>query len=525
MNFKKISAVTLVLTLAAALLLSGCNSANNQSAEATTPTATKELLEDAKSEIVTIDFMPQKASSQTAALSADDPTISFLEEKFSFKFNIIDTSSKENPMEYSEILTSLISSGQIPDFMVLDVLGSDSDEYSKLVESGVALDVGSFMEQKAQNYPNISKNILDDKSLEKYKTDDSLYCLPHYCAPDDTVYLVRGDWVDRAGYILEDINTLEKFSELMTVFEENDFDGVSAVGFSASTEKNLYPIYAGYTGAYMFKNVDGYYTDWYTLYELRESLGYIYLMYESKAFDREYLSHDGAVPKDKITTGKAGCIATEITNLPMLNDQLQENIPEGYLEPLPVNLSGPGGTTRVTDKRYASANVISTYFEDPVSLFDMLEYIFSDEGQALVSYGIEGIHYEKDGENILPNYNVYGSEGWKYLADGTVNGLQPYNEIRNIITNFNVITAPEYSKTASLWYDSLLNYDKILSNPFEDNGFHNSRIIASMTAVKDKWVDRFISGSKRLTDKNWEAFVKEYLEAGAQEQMDFYNSK
>ncbi len=521
MHLKKISAVLLVVFIAAALIISGCTPSEPEPSAA--PATAPESYEEAQSEVVTIDFMPPKATSEAAALSEGSPTISFLEEKFGFKFNIIDTSSEENPMEYSEILTTLISSGQIPDFMVLDVLGSNASEYSKLVESGVALDVGAFMDKRSENYPNLSKNIIDDKSIEKYKTDGNLYCLPHYCTPDATVYLVRGDWVKKAGYNLEDINTLEKFSELMNIFAESDFDGEDAVGFSASTEKNLYPIYAGYTGAYMYKEVDGYFWDWYTLYELRESLGYIYLMYKSKAFDREYLSHDGAVAKEKIATGKAGCIATEIENLPILNAELQENIPDGYLEPLPVTLSGPGGTTRITDKRYASANIISTYFEDPVSLFDMLEYIFTDEGKSLVAYGLEGIHYEKDGSDIVPDFEVYGEEGWKYQKDGTINGKQPYNEIRNIITNFDVISAPEYSDTASLWYDSLLEFDGILSNPFEDNGFNNSKIIASITAVKDKWVDDFISGSKLLTDKNWEKFVEEYLAAGAQEQMDFYN--
>jgi hypothetical protein len=387
----------------------------------------------------------------------------------------------------------------------------------------VALDIGSIMEGKDQSYPYLTDNILNGRSIDKYKSDNKLYCLPHYYAPDDTVYLVRGDWVKKAGYNLEDINTLEKFSELMNVFEESDFDGISAVGFSTSSEKYLYPIYAGYTGAYMFKNVDGYYTDWYTLYELRESLGYIYLMYKSKAFDREYLSHDGDVPKEKITTGRAGCIATEVHNIPILNAELQENIPEGYLEPLPVTLKGPGGTTRVTNSKNTYANVISIYFEDPLSILDMCEFIFTQEGQNLVTNGLEGIHYNTDGDDIIPNYDIYGLEGWKYQADGTLNGVQPYNEIRNIITNIEIISQPEYSDAAVKWYESLLSYDDILTNPFEDNGFNNSKVTAAMNAVKDEWVDDFISGSKLLTDKNWEKFVEEYLEAGAQQQMDYYN--
>ena len=69
-------------------------------------------------------------------------------------------------------------------------------------------------------------------------------------------------------------------------------------------------------------------------------------------------------------------MATEIANLPLLNAELKENIPDGYLEPLPVSFSGPGGSTRFTDKSNPSANVVSIYFKDPARIYDMCEYIF-----------------------------------------------------------------------------------------------------------------------------------------------------
>ena len=135
------------------------------------------------------------------------------------------------------------------------------------------------------------------------------------------------------------------------------------------------------------------------------------------------------------------------------------------------------------------------------------------------------MHYEKEDGKIIPDYDAYDAEGWKYKADGTVEGLQTYNEIRNIITNFDVVNTPEYPQAAADWYNELLDYHDILINPFEDNGFDDGKITAAMTSVKDRWVDDFISGEKLLSDKNWEAFLEEYLNAGAQEQMDFYNSR
>ena len=527
MKYRKTKIIAALICFVSVLALSACgtDSKTPEQTESPTPEPTQEILKP-YSEPLELLFMPRRASSEKAALSADDATVKFLEEKYNLTFDIVNTSSEEDLKSYGEILTSLIASGIFPDFMDMDVLGRNAGEYAKLLEAGMAMDVGAFMDANAADYPILQKRIFSNGSVDKFKSEDgALYCLPHYAAPDDTVYLVRGDWAEKAGYNLSDITTLEKFSELMNAFVENDFDGMDADGFSTGSEKYLYPIYAGYTGAYMFKEIDGYFADWYTTYELRESLGYIYLMYETGAFDSEYLSHDGAVPKEKITTGKAGCVATEIANLPILNAELKENIPEGYLEPLPVSLSGPGGTTRFTNKNTPSANVISVYFKDPARIFDMCEFIFTEEGKNLVSNGIEGVHYTLDGQNIVPNYEAYEAEGWKYKSGGTIESVQTFNEIRNIITNYEVIKTPEYSETAARWYDSLMEYSDILSNPFDDNGWSDSKTYAAMTSVKDKWIDDFISGEKTLSDKNWERFLEEYLNAGAQEQMDFYNSR
>lgn len=527
MIHNKLKYIIILVAFLAVSLFSSCKPVDEKPEPTATPTPeTTQAEEVPYSEHLELTFMPRRASSSKAALSQDDLTIKYLEERYNVTFNIIDTSSEDDPKSYSDILTTLIVSGDIPDFMDLDVLNQNESEYKKLLQAGLALNVGSFMNENSSNYPMLDSLILSAKSTDKFKTDsDMLYCLPHYVAPDDTVYLVRGDWVKKAGYKLEDINTLEKFSELMNAFVENDFDGADTVGFSTSAEKYLYPIYAGYTGSYMFKDVDGHYTDWYTLYELRESLGYLHLMFESEAFDNEYLSHDGLVATDKITTGKAGCIATDISNLPLLNEELKENIPEGYLEPLPIGMKGPLGTTRFTDKSNASANIISVYFEDPARIFDMCEFIFTKEGKDIIAYGIVGGHYSINGDSIVPNYEIYDTEGWKYKADGTIESVQTYNELRNVITNFEIIKTPEYSEIATDWYNTLLNYEDVLTNPFEDNGFNNSKMYAEMNAVKDKWVDNFISGGKLLSDKNWEKFIKEYLEAGAQQQMDFYNNQ
>lgn len=524
---KKSKIITFIIVFLMVGIMSACNiDSDIDSTPEPSLTPAPKIDEEPYSNHLEILFMPRSAQSEKAALSKDDFTIKFFEEKYNVTFNIIDTSSENIEKSYDEILSAYMASAVIPDYMSIDVLGEEKSSYDKIIRSGVAIDVGEFLDNNKSDYPKLVQYIINTDEIEDYKEEDGkLLSLPHYITPDDFVYLVRGDWVKKAGYEISDINTLDIFRELMDIFIQEDYDELETDGFSTGNQRYLDPIFAGYTGSYMFKEIDGQYVDWFTLYEMRESLGFLHLMYETNAFDNDYLLHDGAVSKTKITTGKAGAVATDIKNLPLLDSQLKENIPDGYLEPLPVELMGPSGPVRVTETKTSKANIVSIYFEDPTRIFDMFEYIFTDDGMDLVSYGIEGKHYVFEGDNIVPNYQTYEDEGWKYNLDGTTQGVQNYNEIRNIIAQFEVVSILDYSQNAVDWYHTLIDYENIYTNPFEDNGFTSTKKISALNAVKDKWVDDFISGKRALSDKYWDRFQKEYLEAGAQEQMDFYNSQ
>ena len=525
---KRFKIIPIILILIISIAFSGCLNASDDKQVIAEPakSPTAEPSDEPYSERLDLLFMPKPALTQNAALSIDDTIIKFFEEKYNIIFEIINTSASDDERSYEEILSSYIVSGIIPDFMNIDVLNSGSDAYDKLIRSGVALNITNFMNKNINDYPMIQHYILSDPEIDFYRADDEdLYCLPNYKGSDGMVYLVRGDWVEKAGYELSDINTTDKFRELMEVFVEADYDKMGTDGFSTGTQRYLDPFFVGFTGSYMFKEIDGSYVDWYLLDEMREALVWFHEMYESKAFDREYLLHDGAVSKEKITTGKAGSIATDISNLPNLNKLLQENIKDGYLEPLPVEIQGINAPCRITDDNFSTAVIISTYFEEPERILDMGEFLFTDEGMEIISFGIKGEHYVLDGDIKIPNYKMYSEEGFRYNADGTTEGIQNYNEIRNIITEFDIVTTDNYSQYSVDWYYTLLSYSNNYRNPFADNGFTPTKRLSAFNAVKDKWIDYFISGKKTIKDKYWDRFIDEYLKAGAQAQMDFYNNK
>ncbi|MCK5129036.1 MAG: hypothetical protein KAQ68_04225 [Clostridiales bacterium] len=514
-----------IIILLVITIFVGCTPKEVVPASTPTPEPTQAVQEVPYAETLELLFMPRGAVNTRVALSSKDIVVEFLEEKYNVKFNFIDTTS-DPTKTYSEILSMHISYGVIPDYMNLDVLSTDQLSYEKLLQAGAVIDIGTYLDDKEDVYPKLTQYILNAKEINKYKTDDDeLYCLPNLKGPDDLVYLVRGDWAEKAGININTVDTLDKFRLLMEAFVENDFDGLGTDGFSTGNQRYLDPIFAGFTGSYIFKDIDGQYVDWFLLDDMRNALTWLNEMYQTKAFDNDYLLHDGAVSQEKITSGKAGAIATDISNYPTLNAKLKETNPYGFLVPLPVSLTGNLGPCRTTGDTLSTAAMISVYFEEPNRILDMCEFLFTEQGMDIISYGIQGEHYVLDSNTKVPNYQVFDSEGWKYNKDGTTEGMQEYHEIRNIITQIEVVTLNDFPQSAIDWYYSLLKYSNIYTNPFADNGYTPTNKLSAFNAVKDTWIDNFISGKRALSDKYWDRFIKEYLEAGAQTQMDFYNNQ
>jgi ABC-type glycerol-3-phosphate transport system substrate-binding protein len=505
-------------------LLSGCLTTENEVNEPTpAPTATPEP--PPYSEHLNLLMMAKPVKDSKVALSSDDLTIKFLEDKYNITFDFIDTANITEDSSYTELLRTTIASGTIPDFMNMDILGSGKSAYYKLVQAKALVDISAFMKSHEADYPKINQYILKDPEVENYKTPEgTLYSLPNYKGPNTTVYLVRGDWAEKAGITPSEVDTLDEFRTLMTAFVDGKFDEKDAVGLSTGNQRYLDPIFAGFTGCYKFKEIDGDYVDWFTLPEMREALAYLHDMYKTNAFDKDYISHDGAVCEKKITTGVAGCVATDISHLPALEVKLKENHPDALLEPLPVSITGPNGIARVTDDTLTSASLFGVYFEDPARMFDMCELLFSEEGMNIISYGIKGKHYATDGDKIVPKYTVYEQEGWKYDAEGKSDNLQDYNEIRNIITQLEVVGKDNYPKVAVDWYNTLISSHEIFRNPILNKDYVPTKKLSGYNSVKDKYVDEFISGKRKLDDANWEKFQNAYLKAGAKAQMDYYNN-
>jgi ABC-type glycerol-3-phosphate transport system substrate-binding protein len=514
----------LILVFLIVTLLSGCLTNDTRETEPTpSPSPTPEP--PPYSEHLELLMMAKPAKDNKAALSSDDLTIKFLEDKYNITFNFIDTTNIDETSSYTELLSTTIASGIIPDFMNMDILGTGKSAYDKLVKAKALVDVSSFMSEHAADYPKINGYILKDPEVENYKTPEGvLYSLPNYKGPNSTVYLVRGDWVQKTGFTTSEVDTLDEFRKLMDAFVEGKFDDKDTVGLSTGNQRYLDPVFAGFTGCYKFKEVDNTFIDWFTLPEMREALIYLHDMYETNALDKDYILHDGAASEEKITTGIAGCIATDISHLPALDAKLKENIPDGFLEPLPVAITGPAGIARVTDDTLTSASLFGVYFEDPARMFDMCEFLFTEEGMNIISYGIKGKHYATDGEKIVPKYAVYAQEGWKYNAQGESEGLQDYNEIRNIITQLEVVGRDNYPQVAVDWYNTLISNHDIFRNPILNDDYVPTKKLSGFNSIKEQYVDEFISGKRELDDENWEKFQDAYLKAGADAQMDYYNN-
>lgn len=316
------------------------------------------------------------------------------------KFNLDLTFIAPSFGEAMNKLRLLVASGDVPD--AFDTPGPGNPDYEQWVKDGLVLDITEI----AKNYPNIQK-ILDDPNYQPWKTKDGKwYGIPKYF--DGVLphaFQIRQDWLDSLN--LQTPTTTDELYEVLKAFKENDPDGKNNTPLSADNLSFLREFFLpGYTGMNGWGKVDG----GYLMPELAP--GYTdYLKYMNKLYSEGLLDPDFVLEKqntavEKFVSGRAGVMSYNIDAAIFNNnyDSLLKSFPNAEMSIIGTPIAGPkGGFQPANSVNAISMMSFSSKIKEPERLFELIDYLLSEEGQQLTRYGLEGIHYTKNGDEIVIN--------------------------------------------------------------------------------------------------------------------------
>jgi putative aldouronate transport system substrate-binding protein len=503
---KNITSMILV-TAMAATATAGCSNANvENSAAGNAPQSTGQTgklpLTEQK---VTLDYLLSDHATQP--INATDPVLAELQKRTNVSFNFLKTAEG-----YNDKFKITLASGKLPDLL-----------YAELVDAKKYGPEGAFMplDDLLKKYgPNILKTI-KDRGIEKdlKAADGKIYALPKLReSPTGGAFMVRKDLLDQYGIKVPD--TLDDYYKMLKTFKEKD-PSIVPLGTKFSDLNAIFYAFGTYN-SYFLKNDKMEFGP--GMPEMKEALAYLNKLYSEKLLEPEFGIIASKQIEAKVSSGKVGAYTGHLNLTDFYTSIMKKDFPNAQMIPIPP-LTGPDGKKRVIQEQLiGNAAVLSHDTKHAELIIKLFDYVFSDEGKLLMSYGMEGDSYEM--KNGKPEYTekMYGPTNSSYQTMFT-----KYAMFGRRIPVDPAADIGEQVNKGTLYADGvkLQKPHYMTPYPLPHLTFTESEtdvLKSKETAVKDlsdQYMMKFIMGQESMD--NWSKYTEALKKAGLDDALKIYN--
>ncbi|BCJ94363.1 sugar ABC transporter substrate-binding protein [Anaerocolumna cellulosilytica] len=337
---------------------------------------------------------------------------SAISEKSNVSFDLVMSARTE----YENQKSLLINSGDAPYIIPKTYVEA------QFIPSGQIVAISDWV-QYMPNYMNcVKKWGLEDDLQAKMQADGKYYVLPGLweSAGAGYSYIIRKDVFDKAGVDVEALQaswTYEEFYEALKKVKEST--GASYVWSDASfgdSALNIAATVYGVTGGWGLSNglqfdhdkQEFYFAD--TTEEFKAYLTYFNKLVKDGILDPETFTQDDDTARSKFYKGDTYVMNGNYQNLA---DNISKMQVEGELY-MVTQPGGPKGQLQIESSRLENGIMISTNALEDLGeegFIKMLRFVdwlwYSNEGQTLCLWGVEGETYTKDAQgNIVLNTDI-----------------------------------------------------------------------------------------------------------------------
>jgi putative aldouronate transport system substrate-binding protein len=332
-----------------------------------------------------------------------------------------------------EKLATIFASGDLPDITDAPHWNTNPGGEGELIKNaaleGLILPLNGLYEE----FPNV-KRCIEQGISDVYKTqhvEHPDYNGERYVIPTQTPrgnddvrnwaynLFCRGDILEALGKKGSDITTQEDVYELLKAIKEGDFKDING--------KPVIPGGTWHNGWNWYEFVRGFsvggFTGWdlidgepvaETMNDLEiERLQFMQKLVKEGLFDPSCLSQSDTEGKEKMVTGRVAVFGCHYPNqYGFFSGTLLVTNPEMKYEVLgPIlNTKGEkGGQNERIGRSGSPVLFLSAKIEQPKRALGFIDFINSDEGLVLGTKGVEGVHFEYDGD--VPKFN----EEWEKI--------------------------------------------------------------------------------------------------------------
>ena len=537
-------------------VLAACGAGSNSGTETTKGGSTTQA-ETSKAEVPVIDVTIMENSGIKAIseeLVKGDRIKNYVQDKL--KINL-----KNVPIngELSTLQLSMASKEEVDIYEVPFFTGGVKEYIRQAAKDGILLDTAPIVAAAPEKYSTLSK-IYQEKEFkffhdQLYGTSDSIY---GYVSVDYAAAIPGGPAFNMKllnKYGLKLPTTVDEFVNLLRELKKNDkniipFAFVNNKGTNWGGELNgeFEKIFFNTQGAFISEirpDKDGVWFNPVTDPKNKEIWKQVAGYYKEGLIDKEIITKDAWVcVSPDFFTGKTAVVGGLLPgNVPGLyawyvNEFVKANPGSTFADVglMPQPLTGSGGKELNEKVPYSVSNVlvIPANVKDKERIVEVLNYIVSTEGRTVQLYGLEGIHYTKDGSgNFVRNMDEWKKDTkaiWDFdfqggtFPDMTTSGFYLYDVDKygwykslpfGIRTENDLYGNPP--ELTAYWAASVKQWqEQLVPLPVYYNTVYSEAedvIKTNLKTIRDKYYSAFLIGTKDV-DKEWDNFVKEYQAAG-----------
>lgn len=431
-----------------------------------------------------------------------------LGEKTNTSFTLREVSN----LAWQENVNLLCASGDLPD--IVTNLGTVyNGGLAQAIRDDMIYDIAPYIKEYAPHYYQAVSQ--DDYTLKSTITDDgemgAMYPLLEEAFPVTNGLWIRQDWLDELGKEIP--TTPDELYDVLKLFRDNYG---ATTGFYQMIRANTNEAGITAEGIWNAFGPASFYLDENdeVQYGLMQDYYYDYLAFLKKlASEGMFLTSDmtDQTSLQLFVSGSIGVEGDSPDNVPSYLAQLDD--PNAVLVPMAA-LGEPTeyGTKTSYISGDAGGNIsISTNCENPEVVIKAMDYLFTEEGAVLSSYGIEGLSFEYNAENkpeltelVLNNPDgVPSRAAMGYWCNPGLPGYIDYARGQ--------VTWDDIQKSAfGVWESAYtgdsgsISVDTLTLTEEEQDSI--SVYKSDMVTYATGWVNDVVFGSKELTDEEIATF-------------------
>jgi len=419
--------------------------------------------------------------------------------------------ASETVSDSSQAYNTMLASTKLP-----DIIHSSFTNLNDIGKEGALIPLEDLIDKYA---PHIKEMFEKYPQLKKRATADDghIYYIPGSTSGMDANALpslgwfIRQDWLDKLG--LKQPKTIDELEAVWTAFRNNDPNGngikdeipfFSRVGGLSS----LFHLFKTEESGYMLDEKTGKIVYAPTTEEFKAAVKKIAQWYKDGLIDEEVFTRGGQCREQLLGGNLGGSTHDWFSSTAAYSARYADSVPGISFIPMapPADIDGNvvEWDSRTAMHSYGwGISKDNKYKEETIKYFD---FWYTDEGSDLISYGVEGLHYNVvDGKKIFTDEVLNAEDGvptyMRNQGQAEIGAIRKFDAEKQGMSKEAQEAWDMYNDNG--WCKEQTEYDVLTEEENEIKGKYSSNINTYANEQRQKW----IMGAEDI-DSTWDKYVE-----------------